>query len=70
MTALSLLPQLFRPFRQGQRREAPVMQSLGLGLYIVREIARAHGGTAVIEPLAHGNRVRLTLPRSAASPVA
>jgi len=58
-----VLPQLFRPFRQGDRREAPMTQSLGLGLYIVREIARAHGGTAAIEALPRGNRVRLVLPR-------
>lgn len=60
----ALLPQLFQPFRPGERREAPVMQSLGLGLYIVREIARAHRGTATIESLARGNLVRLVLPRT------
>jgi signal transduction histidine kinase len=33
--------QLFEPFRQGE--DAPT-RGLGLGLFIVREIARAHGG--------------------------
>lgn len=36
------LERLFAPFMQGQARRAGV----GLGLYIVREIARAHGGDA------------------------
>jgi signal transduction histidine kinase len=58
-----LLPQLFRPFRQGRTGAEPVSQSLGLGLFIVREIARAHGGQASIEPHPHGNRARLVLPR-------
>lgn len=38
--APDLLPVLFRPFQRGSRDRA----GLGLGLYIVREIARAHGG--------------------------
>lgn len=56
--------QLFQPFRRGRQGETPVSQSLGLGLFIVREIARAHGGEATIEPLPHGNLARIVLPRS------
>jgi PAS domain S-box-containing protein len=63
----TLLPQLFRPFRQGRRGAEPVSQSLGLGLFIVREIAQAHGGRAEIEPHANGNRARIVLPRSTAN---
>jgi signal transduction histidine kinase len=39
----------------------------GLGLSIVRAIARAHGGDAAAEPSSAGGgaRVRLTLPASA-----
>jgi len=62
----TLLPHLFRPFRQGRRGEEPMSQSLGLGLYIVREIALAHGGKAEMEPWERGNRVRLVLPRGRA----
>lgn len=36
-----VLPVLFEPFRRGDRRS----QGLGLGLFIVREIMRSHGGT-------------------------
>lgn len=36
-----LLPEIFEPFRRGSHRRRA---SLGLGLFIVQEIARAHGG--------------------------
>ncbi len=39
-----LLPTLFDPFRStGQRRDQS--RGLGLGLFIVRELVEAHGGT-------------------------
>jgi len=41
----SLIPILFEPFRRGAQSEQTVKVSLGLGLYIVQEIVRAHGGT-------------------------
>jgi signal transduction histidine kinase len=43
----SLLPKLFDPFR-GTRQRRDAARGLGLGLYIVREIARAHGGTVEV----------------------
>jgi signal transduction histidine kinase/PAS domain-containing protein len=57
-----LLPALFDPFRRGDGRG-----SLGLGLYIVREIVRAHGGeVAVSSDRATGTCFTVRLPRSAA----
>jgi two-component system, sensor histidine kinase and response regulator len=38
------LPRLFEPFRRGDTSAA----GLGLGLYIVREIVRAHGGSVAL----------------------
>ena len=42
-----LLATLFEPMTRGSERENDV-RSVGLGLFIVREIARAHGGDAVV----------------------
>ncbi len=41
-----LLPNLFQPFRRGARSPG---SGLGLGLYIVRQIAIAHGGDVEVE---------------------
>ncbi|WP_160174492.1 PAS domain-containing protein [Archangium violaceum] len=38
------LPGLFEPFRRGQTRGSGSTSGLGLGLYIVQQIATAHGG--------------------------
>jgi K+-sensing histidine kinase KdpD len=43
----ALLPQLFEPFRGSERRYGG-SHGLGLGLYIVREIVRAHHGTVEV----------------------
>jgi signal transduction histidine kinase len=45
------LPTIFEPFRQGPgpRRKT---EGLGLGLYIVKEIVRAHGGTVQVQSTA------------------
>jgi signal transduction histidine kinase/CheY-like chemotaxis protein len=61
----SLLPCLFDPFRStkhGRTRS----RGLGLGLYIVREIVHAHGGTVHVESSEpFGTTFRLELPRHA-----
>lgn len=59
------LTHLFDPFRQGaQRRRSG---GLGLGLYITREIVRAHGGEIeVVSTEAEGTTFRFELPRAPA----
>jgi phosphoserine phosphatase RsbU/P len=57
-----LLPRLFEPMVRGA--EAGASQGVGLGLYIVREIMRAHGGAVhVRSTAADGTRFVLELPR-------
>jgi signal transduction histidine kinase len=55
------LPTLFDPYERGSNRQHRT--GLGLGLFIVREIVQAHGGT--VEPLVRGRTIefRLRLPR-------
>ncbi|NVJ24418.1 hybrid sensor histidine kinase/response regulator [Myxococcus sp. AM011] len=61
-----LVPVLFNPFRQGQHaRQRAVGGGLGLGLYIVEQIVRSHGGTvAVRSSVAEGTTFTVVLPRS------
>lgn len=51
---------LFDPFERGDARSE---QGLGLGLYIVREIVRAHGGTVGVTSDRTGTMFRVELPR-------
>jgi signal transduction histidine kinase len=60
------LESLFQPLVRGQTDD-PTGNSLGLGLFIVREIASAHGGTVDVESSAAGTTFHFALPRSAAS---
>ncbi|MFF4156979.1 sensor histidine kinase [Streptomyces sp. NPDC001678] len=56
------VPALFEPFRRGRGRER-LGGGSGLGLSIVRSVARAHGGTAKAAPNAGGGlRVVVDLP--------
>ena len=62
----SLLPILFEPFRRGAQSEQMVKMSLGLGLYIVQEIVRAHGGSVDVDSAPEsGTTFRVRLPRKA-----
>jgi PAS domain S-box-containing protein len=59
-----LIPTLFEPFRHGQRQPGSGQDSFGLGLYIVREIVAAHGGTVeVSSSAAAGTTFIVRLPR-------
>jgi signal transduction histidine kinase len=58
-----LLPTLFEPFRRGAP-SSPRRRGLGLGLYIVERLVRAHGGrVAVTSTSTEGTRFTVTLPR-------
>lgn len=62
----ALLPHLFEPFWRGAPSRAGDEQggSLGLGLFIVREIVRAHGGTIGVESSPEtGTTFTVWLPR-------
>jgi sigma-B regulation protein RsbU (phosphoserine phosphatase) len=59
----ALLPSLFEPMTRGNQKTSGG-RSVGLGLFIVREIAKAHGGAVAVrssEP--EGTTFTVTLPR-------
>jgi signal transduction histidine kinase len=59
--APQLIPMLFQRFSPG-----PDSSGLGLGLYLARGIAEAHGGTLDVDPTtSRGTTMILTLPSSA-----
>jgi two-component system sensor histidine kinase SenX3 len=62
------LKRIFKRFYRVPRRAASHAKGTGLGLFIVRAIARAHGGKVFAESAgeAHGTTVTLELPRSGA----
>ncbi len=60
-----LVPTLFDPFRPGD-----AAGSVGLGLFIVREIARAHGGSVSARSDEHRTTFTVIFPRSAPAPSA
>ena len=57
-----LLRVLFDPFQRG-RADGRNLGGLGLGLYIVREIVHAHGGTIDVTSDAEATTFRVRLPR-------
>jgi signal transduction histidine kinase len=62
------LPKLFDPFQRGESG-AVGREGLGLGLYIVSEIMRAHGGgVSVVSSRERGTTFTLTWPRSDLTP--
>ena len=54
------LATLFEPYRRGAG--ASQHAGLGLGLYIVRELVRAHGGTIEVDSREDGTQFRVRLP--------
>jgi len=58
-----LVPALFEPFRRGPAAASGRVPGLGLGLYIVRQIAVAHGGSVAVESSETATTFTLRLPR-------
>jgi signal transduction histidine kinase len=59
-----LIPRLFEPLRRGTDRGR--LGNIGLGLFIVSQVVRTHGGTVAVESLAdRGTTFSVTLPRGA-----
>lgn len=59
-----LLEELFDPFRS-TRHQRQRSRGLGLGLFIVREIVRAHGGTVTVSSTeSQGTTFAIALPRA------
>lgn len=62
----SLMPLLFDPFRSTSHGRTARSRGLGLGLFIIREIVRAHGGTVEVSSTeAEGTTFTIRLPRQA-----
>ncbi|MCY1047298.1 ATP-binding protein [Corallococcus sp. bb12-1] len=65
--APEMLPTLFQAMRRGQHDEDRASRSVGLGLYIVEQVVRAHGGHVVATSNAEaGTTFKVRLPRVAA----
>jgi signal transduction histidine kinase len=60
-----VLPRAFEAFTRGGRDAAP-HPGAGLGLAIVRAVARAHGGTATAANVPGGARLTMSLALDAA----
>jgi phosphoserine phosphatase RsbU/P len=59
------LPELFKPLSRGTAKADMLTRSIGLGLYIVDSIVRAHGGTIhVSSTAAEGTHFTVRLPRT------
>jgi signal transduction histidine kinase len=57
-----VLATLFQPYRQRRRAQRPG-GGVGLGLHIVEQIVRAHGGTVAVSRESSTTRFLVTLPR-------
>jgi hypothetical protein len=61
-----LLPVIFNPFR-GTLQKRGKAKGLGLGLYVARQIALAHGGELTVASTTTGTVFTLVLPRGEAA---
>jgi len=60
-----LVARLFEPFQQGTDNSGNERRGLGLGLFIVREVVRAHGGTIDVCSCDDLTTFAVALPRTA-----
>lgn len=60
--AQDLLEVIFQPLQRGEDQVHRGSRSVGLGLYIVREIARAHGGEARVTSTVDGTTFEIVAP--------
>jgi signal transduction histidine kinase len=59
-----LRPHLFEPLRRGVDEAGAATRSIGLGLYIVRTLVQAHGGTVSVDSRSEvGTTFTVRLPR-------
>jgi signal transduction histidine kinase len=57
--------ELFQPFRRGANQQGELSRGLGLGLFIVREIVRAHQGTVEVDSAeGRGTTFTVRIPRA------
>jgi PAS domain S-box-containing protein len=59
-----LVPTLFEPFRGSSHMRNDARRGLGLGLYITKQIALAHGGTLEVLSAEGMTRAAMKLPRT------
>lgn len=64
--APDVLPYIFEPFRRGDGLQHAKRGNLGLGLYIAREITRAHDGVLEVRSAEGVTTFTLRLPRESA----
>lgn len=65
-----LLPTVFDPFQRGPIDHNRGTKGLGLGLYIAREVVRAHQGEITVRSGGGETTFSVTLPRRAPPPIA
>ncbi|MCP3141345.1 sensor histidine kinase [Pyxidicoccus xibeiensis] len=64
-----LLPRIFEPLERGSELVSQTGRSIGLGLFIVRHIVQAHGGTVDVRSTgAEGTTFTVRLPRRLPGP--
>ena len=65
-----VLERLFEPFQRGENAKGASGRSVGLGLFIAREIVAAHGGRIEVVSGEGGTTFLVRLPRESAEPQA